>query len=250
MNALIRAEWLKITTTRMVVGMTITALLLTAFAVVVTILTVGLEGVPPLTNPATIRNVFASGVGGGSIIVLILGILGMTGEIRHQTITSTFLAAPRRGRVVGAKMTSYALVGAIIALLCSALTIVLALALLPLKEHLPIPWGEVGQIVGGAVLCYAIYAILGVAVGSLVRNQVAAIIGTIAWVLVAEQLLIGLLPAVGKWLPGGAAAGVLQASPDVSVTLLPVWLGALVLLGYGVVLGLLAARTTLRADVT
>ena len=42
---------------------------------------------------------------------MILGITGMTGEYRYQTITPTFLATPRRARVVLGKMGAHLLVG-------------------------------------------------------------------------------------------------------------------------------------------
>jgi hypothetical protein len=82
---------------------------------------------------------------------------------------------------------------------------------------------------------------------------VAAIVLALVWVLLVESLIVAFLPAVGRWLPGGAASAVLQAGVGGGggpAQLLPVWGGALVMLGYAVVLAWLAALTTLRRDIT
>ncbi|MBC7373823.1 MAG: ABC transporter permease, partial [Frankiales bacterium] len=86
----------------------------------------------------------------------------------------------------------------------------------------------------------------------LVRNQIAAVVGSLAWIFVVEQLLVALLPAVGRWTPGGASSAVLQLGDLASTRgdLLPVWGGALLLVAYAVVLSVLAAQFTLRRDLT
>ena len=58
------------------------------------------------------RNLFAQ-AGGAYVFAIVLGALGMTQELRHQTLTSTFLAEPRRNKVMVAKMAAYGVIGAI-----------------------------------------------------------------------------------------------------------------------------------------
>jgi hypothetical protein len=74
----------------------------------------------------------------------------------------------------------------------------------------------------------------------------------LVWLLVAEQLLVSLLPVIGCWTPGGATAGLLQLGRSATThgDLLPPWAGGLVLLPYAVVIGLLARAVTLRRDLT
>ncbi len=50
-------------------------------------------------------------------------------------------------------------------------------------------------------------AVMGVAVGAVLRNQVAAIVGLLVWVLVVESILSSLLSVTAKWLPFSGAAG-------------------------------------------
>ncbi len=86
----------------------------------------------------------------------------------------------------------------------------------------------------------------------MVRNQIAAVVGALAWTFIAEQLLVALLPDVGRWTPGGASSAVLQLG-ELATTrgeLLPVWGGAALLVAYALVLSLLATRLTLRRDLT
>ena len=64
---------------------------------------------PPLGNPAYEQLALADAAI-ANVLLLILGIIGMTQEYRHRTATPTFLTTPRRGRVVMAKLLAFALV--------------------------------------------------------------------------------------------------------------------------------------------
>lgn len=252
--ALLRAELLKISTTRMWLGLLIGVVLFVILQVVSSFfgaIASNPQGpqVPGLETDAGVRNLFA-GAGASYLFALVLGILGMTQEYRFQTVTGTFLAAPHRLRVVVAKMGAYALAGAAYALVGIVAGYLTAYVLLAFKDHASLSAGTLLAIAGGAVLGSALYAVLGVAVGTLVRNQIAAILGALVFVLLVEALLVAFLPSWGKWLPGGALNGVLQATGINSTAYLPVWGGALLLLAYAAVIGGLAAATTLRRDIS
>jgi hypothetical protein len=124
-------------------------------------------------------------------------------------------------------------------------------------DHAPITASAIGSVLVGAIIGFALYAIVGVSLGALIKSQITAIILALVWVLLIEAILSILLPAVSKWLPGGA----LNSAMDVAVTAdptggitaadrLPAWGGALVLLAYAVVFAVLASLTTLRRDIT
>ena len=248
---LVSSELLKVTSTKMWLGMLVGVVIFIAIGVVASIFAPEQPDVvrPRLTTPEGMRNLFAN-AGGAYVFAIIIGALGMTQELRHQTFTSTLLAEPHRNRVTGAKMAAYAVVGAFYGLVGVVVGYALAFALLPLKDHTAVPGNALWQIAGGAILGSALFAVLGVAIGTLVRNQIAAILGILVWVLLIEQLVVTFLPSVGKWLPGGALAGVLQTTGANGTTYLPVWGGALVLLGYTALFATVAALTTQRRDVT
>ena len=250
MRLLFISEWIKTTSTKM---WWILALVAAAFTlllgIVPGILLSGLDESIGLSNPAAMAQLWSS-LGGALVIALILGIVAMTGEYRHKTITDTFLTEPRRLHLVSAKAAVQAIMGVFVAITCVVLGIVVALALLPTQTHAPIDWGLIGEISIGVIIAFALYAVLGVAVGALINNQVVAIVIGLLWVVFIEPILVGFLPDVGKWLPGGAAASVLQGTTATGADLLAPWLGGLLLLGYAAVFAVVGARTTLRRDIT
>jgi len=86
----------------------------------------------------------------------------------------------------------------------------------------------------GTVLSFAVYGMIGVGVGTLIHNQVAAIVVALVWMQVIEGLLVEVLAEVGKWLPGGAAASLAGYSTSRG-DLLPMWAGGLLIAAYGLV---------------
>lgn len=250
MTGLVRGEWIKTFSTKMWWIMFLTGAILTVLGSLPLLLVANLgEGIPEidLSGPALIRQVWST-MGSASVIALILGILAFTAEYRHGTITDTFLTEPRRARVVAAKAVVNAALGIMLAVVSAATVTVLALWLLP-DGHAPIDWAYAGRIVAATMLTYALYAVLGVSVGALITSQLAAILLALLWVLLIEGLIGAIRPEVGKWLPGGAAQAILGGQSP-GGDLLPPAVAVLVLLAYAVVLGAVAASTTLRRDIT
>lgn len=256
MSQLVRAELLKIRTTKMVWGM----LALTAgFVLLQVVALVALagsddDGLPPLTDPDTVRATYGSATT-GLLFMMILGVVGITGEYRHETITQAFLTTPRRERLIAAKLAAYALVGAIGGVMAVLLTLAVAVPGIALRDAPASPFDHgVPGILGGTVLASGLYALVGLGLGSLLRNQIAGIVVAVAWVQLIEGIVLVVLPEVGKWLPGGAVSAIVRAdiglgTPGVD-DLLPAWAGALLLLAYGLAFATIAALTTTRRDIT
>jgi ABC-2 type transport system permease protein len=252
MTALVKAELLKLRTVSLPAWLLLVTLALVVLSVLATVLTAGMEGAPLQRDDPQLLAIAVASASGGNIPVLILGILALTQEFRFGTATPSFLVTPRRERVLLAKLAAMSLTGLAFAVVSAAVALVVALSLLALRGD-PITWGSnVGEVLLGVGLVMLLYGPIGVAVGALVRNQIAAVVGALAWTFVIEQLLVALLPSVGRWTPGGAANAVLQLG-EVATTrgeLLPVWGGALLLIGYALVLAAVGARLTLRRDLT
>jgi hypothetical protein len=252
MKNLIHAELCKLRTTRTPYGLALAALVITAISVISAMTSAGRSGGgPALNGPVGIRNVMSGGSSGG-IIVLIMGIFIMAGEFRHSTITATFLTSPMRGRVVAAKIAVSTLVGSAVAVIASALTLAISIPWLADKHlHVALLSQNVGLVLLGGIATMAIFAAIGVGVGSLIRNQTAAVVVALVWVLVVESLLVGFVPTVGRWIPGGAAAALDGAANRVaSGGLLPMWAGAVLLAGYGLVFAVGGTRFSMRRDVS
>lgn len=245
---LIAAEWRKTFSLRLWWIMLLIGVILAALSTLPYLLLSGFaaeEGIASLdlTQPEALTGMFA-GIGAASVVALLIGILSFTGEYRHGTVTDTFLTEPRRWPVLVAKGVVAAAMGVLLALAATATVVLLALLFLP-EPHAPISAPAVAGTALGVAIGYALYAVLGVAVGALIPNQLAAVMVGILWMLVVESLIGGLLPSVAPWLPSGAAQAIMGTSGVVSPAV-----GVVVLLGYSVALSVLAAATTLRRDIT
>ena len=188
MNRLVRTELLKLRTTRIVVAGIWTA---PAVAALITIAILGLsgkQGNDPL-GPDSLTHVIGGPAGVITIIAVLLGVLGMAGEYRHQTITTTFLASPHRRDVVIAKLLAHSLNGAFIALLSVAVAVAIAVPWLHasgVDVHLD---AEAVRVAAGLVTSTALYGSLGVAIGALIRNQTAAAAVVLIWLLASKGSL-------------------------------------------------------------
>ena len=259
MIALLRAEWRKLFSTPIWWALLAGGAALTALSTVVTILTTKGSLGPRARAPVTairvldsvpgIRNVFSQ-ASSAEVMILVLGLLAITGEYRHATITQTFLTTPVRGRVVIAKLVAYALVGVGFEVVAGVVNVGIALPWLgALHLHTPVLTHDSLLVLVTVLISGALYGLLGVGVGALVRNQVLAVVIALAWMFVVEGLLSALAPSVGKWTPGGAASG-LHRNVAAAAHFLPAWAGGLLLAGYAVVFAVLGTRLVLSRDVT
>lgn len=252
MSALVRAEVLKLRTVALPYWLLLTTLAFVLLGVLATLLTAGLEGAPlQRDDPQLLARAVAS-ASAGNIIVLVLGILALTQEFRFGTATPSFLVTPRRGAVLAAKLLSTILIGLVFAVVSLVLALAVSWLVIRIRGDALVFDSTVVEVMLGVGLVLALYGPIGVAVGALVRNQIAAVVAALAWTFIVEQLVVALWPEVGRWMPGGAATAVLQLG-DVATTrgdLLPVWGGALLLVAYAVVLSVGAAMVTLRRDLT
>ena len=202
---LVNSELLKLRTTpRTVLG------LLLALLAIVVIGTIGtIHGADPV-NQATLEDV-ESVVEFTDVIAVILGVLVITWEYRHDTITETFLIEPRRERVVIAKAVAAMVTGAVLAL--ASLVVSLGIAFVWIGEKVSFDghiWGTGGRLIASA----AIYGALGVGVGAIVRGQALAIVLVFVWLLIVESLLKSYFEEEGRFLPGSVLTQVAGESTN------------------------------------
>jgi ABC-2 type transport system permease protein len=205
MTALLRAELIKLRTTR-------TFLALTGVAVGTSLLIcvlVSLLSEP--TQDEVLTDVFTADT--SALFIVILAIVGITGEWRHRTITSSLLAAPDRLRFLVAKTLAFAAAGLLLSLLISITIAIVGMIILSSRD-LPTP--ELGELVGQIIRNAEVAALLGafgLALGSLVRNQPVAIVGVLMLSFAIEPTLIALVPDVGRFAPFSALSGAIQEIP-------------------------------------
>jgi ABC-2 type transport system permease protein len=193
----LRAELLKLRTTR-------TALAFAAAGVLVVLLFV-LVGILA-GKPSTIADKRAA-ISAGHIVAVLLvlfGVVGATSEYRHRTVAAAALIVPSRLRLSLGRMLAYGLAGLAVGALLLVVTFVIGIPLLSGRSGPTLRVSDYLRAAGGGLLACGLGAMLGVAVGVLIANQVAAVIGTLVFLLIAEPLIIAASTTVGKLLPGDA----------------------------------------------
>jgi ABC-2 type transport system permease protein len=244
MTRLVAAELLKLRTTRLLIWL---GLLIVALEVLVISLHVGQDSLGSLAEPRQQRDV-VSIAASSALISLILGIVSSAGEFVHGTINHTFLVAPVRERVVGAKVAAAAIAGALLGLAACAFAWAFA-ALLLSSRSVPIHLfsGGVLRVAAGTILAAALTGAFGVGYGALVPGQTAAIVIVLIWLLVGEPL-VGIAD-VEQYAPGHVVASVVEAGNQ-SSELLNFGPGLAVAILYLALAGTLGTIVLKRSDVT
>ena len=254
MTGLVRAEWTKLFTTRLWLGLLIGGCVLAgAFGALLTGFAGaagqnGQPGLPPIGDPRFEQAALAVG-GNATALMLILGVIGMTQEYRHRTATPTFLTTPRRGLVVLAKLIGYALVAIPFALAIMAVGVLVVEIYAGARGAAPPLSGDNLRVLLGVWAALVIYAVIGVGIGALLRNQVGAVVGALVYLYVVEPVIRS-VPATApafRWLPGGALEA-MTATLNATDLLSP-WQGGVLLLGYGLVAAVLGTFLAVRRDV-
>lgn len=184
------------------------------------------------------------------IFALVFGLIVVTGEFRHSTITSTYLAFPNRVRVLVAKLIASGTVGALFGLAATIITTAIGLGFVAAHHYgVALGVGTLLRYAAGDVLACALFAALGVAVGFLIRNQLLTIIVSFAWSLLIEGVLYGLSSSLASYLPYSAARQLAGATLS-SVTPLPFAAGIALIAAITAALAAIATRTTLLKDIS
>ncbi|OHX04778.1 MULTISPECIES: ABC transporter permease [Micromonospora] len=262
---LVRAELRRILATRMCTGLLLAALALGGGLVGLMAL-VGPENfdppMPGLHTEEGLRSILGI-LGFTAFVPAAAGALAATSEYRHGTAAVTFMFAPRRGRVLAAKLATHAIVGLGygIALAGSAAAALFTVAAAR-GVSLGLPAPTVLALLARIGVAMAVYLLVGTGVGALLRNQVAAVCVVVGYLYLAEPVLM-MIPGVNALyplLPGGATAALTdftyvadamsaQLGSD-AVALLPPAAGALLLTGYAIAAAAIAVVVPMRRDIT
>jgi len=247
MSNAIRSELLKLRTTRTFLGVVIATLALVA-------LLAGAQAAADSFDAGSTPGVDLLDVAGlAQPFALVLGILAVSTEFRHGTITPTLLATPDRMRLMIAKLSAHVTAGVVLGVIAYALAAILMWIILPLRDiSTGLSVGDGAEQVVGGVVCIALLAAIGVGVGAVIRNQVGAVIGGLAWYFMIEPLLTA-IPKVGSWIEdygiGGAIAAVSDTQFEGGAEISQV-AGGLLLLGYAVLFAVAGAILMRRRDIS
>jgi len=244
MSALLQAELLKLRTTRTFAALIGAALALSLLVLVLSTL------LSDFRTDDDARAAFAGDFTG--LFIVLLGAMGMAGEWRHRTITSTVLAAPDRLKLIAAKAISYAVAGLVVSFVVTATLMLVGTIILSIRDQATLDFTTLIDVMWRNLVVSAYLGALGVCIGAIVRNQVGAIIGLLLYPFVVELTLFGLAPDVAMYSPvNGAPSGILAVSFDGGETaFLDPGIAALVMFGWVTVLFALGSVLLRRRDLT
>jgi ABC-2 type transport system permease protein len=271
----VRAELLKM---RTMPGMWVVLLLtfpLTALFVLGAFAVAGAHEFPQQTfaHASTLsdrRVLLGAGFRPVTLLAPLLGVLCVTTEYRHKTITGTLLLTPQRSHVLVAKIVTTS-VWAIGMVLITFVTVA-AMGLTwnaAMGGSVSSITDQVGAVVPELFVATILLALFGLGFGTLVKNQIAGVLVTIGGTLILEPIIVGLANAVFhynlNWLPNEATAafaGILTkglgfgggggggGGGGLNLRLLTWWAGGIVMAGWGLVPLTIGYFTTFRKDVT
>lgn len=242
---LMRAELLKIRTTRTVWfiygGLALLLVLLLVLALAST-------EAKELRGEQGVRSILPAGAQVAYLFALCLGVIGMAGEYRHDTIGHSLLAAPKRWQIVLAKLAAYFVAGLVVGVLAAVVTYGIAGPWMSSKDAgfsfdniLP------REILVGTVLGCGCFGAIGVGLGAVLKEQVLSLFVGVGFSLVVYGIVSGPAPGFAKFLPTGALDAFVHATGEDFVS----WeAGFLVLMGYVVVLGAVGTYLVRGRDLT
>jgi ABC-2 type transport system permease protein len=245
MTRLLSAEIFKIRTTRTFYGLIGIGLGL----VLVIVLLVSIFATPHRGDNFQRGLMGFSGI--AQALAALLGILAITTEFRHGTITPSLLVTPVRGRLLTAKLEASVIAGLILGLLTTVLIAAIVGLFGSLRDLETEATGSlvVKEIIGGT-LATGLFAALGLGLGAIVRNQVGAIIGLLVYMLLIEPLSTA-IPTVGDQIGKyglGGTSGTLSATSTGNV--LEQVPGGLLLVAYTAIFCIAGFMVMRRRDIT
>ncbi len=254
MNATLTAELRKLRATRTTTAAGLVVAGFSAALATANVLLAGKEQNPAL-DADTFQHVVRAPTAIVGFAMLVVGVLASAGEYRHNTIVPTLLAQPRRARLAVAKVQAVAVVGLVMAAMSAVVSSAVGWVLLSSREA---PTADLGPVPSGLVVLggtAALYGVLGVGLGLLLRNQAVAMTVALVWYFVVEQIapLVLRAPHAQQWLPGGAADAFTRLGDPAggsAAGLVAPWLGGGLLTAYALGLAVLAGAALVHRDQT
>jgi ABC-2 type transport system permease protein len=207
MSRLVAAELLKLRTTRTFWGLVGTCLVLVVLATALQLAFSSFhtkDDVRSLLSTAPLSGLF----------LLILGVVFSAGEYRHGTIAWTLLVTPSRLRALSAKVLAVGAAGLAVGLIVAAVTAAIALPWLPATTAPSLSGGQLLRVLFGGVVYTGLAGALSAGIGSLLRNQVAAIVVLLCLVFVVDPALAALAQGYGRYSLAGLGTAITGSPPS------------------------------------
>jgi ABC-2 type transport system permease protein len=212
-------------------------------------------------------NIYTSGQFFALLFLVVLGALVVTNEFFHQTATATFLTTPKRTHVIVSKLAAGIVIAFAFWLIITLIDLAAgALFFSDQGYDLSLNQWSVQRSIIMNLLAYVIWAVLGIGLGVLLRSQLGATLTGAAFYLLSYPvafIFFGLIREfiikkdwVWNWIvavPGVASQVMISperlrlgsgnVGPDW-------WMGAVVLVGYGILAAVVGTLITRKRDIS
>lgn len=247
---ILRSEWVKfrgLTSNLVLAGFTF--LLLVANGIMMPVAYVFRDRSSPKADYDAYAEMMVDKTGYVGVILAVLAVLVVTNEYRSGQIKTTFLAVPARVPALAAKAAIVAGVSFLIGVVSAAIGFAVAPAIFATGGYsYPLTPGDAARLIAGSGVYLATLSVIGIAVGTLLRNVVASVLATLAFLLVVP-IIPQMFTSQGAQLTAlfPIQAGSLLLAPAGTGAFGP-WSGYLILAVWTVVLFLIAAIVLRRRD--
>lgn len=241
----VRAELLKLTTTRLLWGFLVALVAIAAIDALAIIMGTDMDGSKAFIATAEDqRSLLAFGVN-ALLGTGLFGAIAVAREYGHTTVVPTFLSTPRRHLAMRGQLTAVMIGGLILGLLAETLVLGVGAMSLQFTDYtFMLSAGVIVQLVATSMLAGAVGALLGGGIGAIVRNGGGAVAVTVLVLFIAPQMVPQLAPEAGEWMPAMLLTNLAGVADGPA---LPAAVGAL--MAWGLAMSLLAIGTVQRRDV-
>jgi ABC-type transport system involved in multi-copper enzyme maturation permease subunit len=216
---LMRAELRKLTTTKMPWAFLAVLMVISATTAAAVIFGTDMDGSKAFIATAADQQSLMAFAANALMGAGLFGAIAVAREYAHGTVVPTFLTSPRRQRAMLAQLAAVAVIGGALALVGAGLTITAVWLSLPTTEYgFMVAAGDVVRVLAASAFAGAAGAVLGAAIGALVRNTGGAVTGTVLVLIIAPPLIIQLASDAASWVPNTLAT-VLSGVGDEVTTL-------------------------------
>ncbi len=198
----------------------------------------------------------------GLLLTMIIGILVVTNEFFHQTATTTFMTSPHRTTVILAKTVAAALFAGLFWLVSTVLNLI-ATPIYLSSQHVTVSltqWTVVQSVLLN-LLAFAIWAIFGMGLGTLIRSQIGAVVTGMALYLLGTAAVALLFQLLHNLINRDWVITAQVIAPSIASFIMitpgrafehapPQWVGGAVLVGYAVLTGLVGIVIMRRRDIS
>jgi ABC-2 type transport system permease protein len=240
---LVRGELRKITTTRLPWGFLAVLGLIAALNASLIVFATDADGTKGFIATAEDQRTLLAFAYNALFGTALFGAIAAAREYAHNTIVPTMLLAPRRHVAMLAQFGAVLIAGALLGLAGGSFVVAAGAISLPFADgSMLLSLGTISQLLAASAFAGAAGALLGAALGALVRNPGGAVTAVVLVVFIGPPLVVQMTTAATSWVPQTLAASLSGVPGGASLPAAVVALAAWALLPAAISLGIVQER--------